>query len=75
MHHVAPQNASDVKLSATGKEIVLYIPIGVGLLNGRRGILLEHIPVHRVSAAAIKTNASGMLSNQCMWGPFLSLSP
>lgn len=32
MHHVAPQNANDVKLSATGKGIVSYIPIDVGFL-------------------------------------------
>lgn len=35
----------------------------------------EHIPVHHVSAAAIKTNASGMLLSQCMCGPFLSPFP
>ncbi len=27
MHHVARQNASDVKLSATGKELVAVIPV------------------------------------------------
>jgi hypothetical protein len=29
MHHVAQQNASDVKLSATGKELVVFNPVGV----------------------------------------------
>ncbi len=27
MHHVAQQNASDVKLSATGKELVTFNPV------------------------------------------------
>lgn len=28
MHHVARQNVSDVKLSATGKELVAFNPVG-----------------------------------------------
>jgi hypothetical protein len=64
MHHVAIQNANDVKLSATGKEIASE-PHGFWLLK----LCAEssgHIPVRPVSAAVIKTSVSGTLSSQCM---------
>jgi len=68
MHHVAQQNASDIKLSATGKELVTVIPVSAKPMAWDSP---GHIPAHPASVAAIKTNASSMLSSQCMCG-FLS---
>ena len=67
MHHVSQQNVSDVKLSATGEELVVLTPWAYG---SSEMIPPERIPAHPVSVAAIKPSANGMSSSQCMCGPF-----
>jgi hypothetical protein len=74
MHHVAPQNASDVKLSATGEEIVLYIPIGVGFLmadveSSQSTSLYTVYPPRRSKQMPVACYRTSV----CV-GPFLSLS-